>query len=153
VRRNRSAAGVEITISHRDVKIEEDHDNGATPSIGIRISGREASAAARSKPPGHLRGGLGPSPSPDGRKVAHGKRGTAGVPTIPGSGGRLESAEAALALLKPTGFPVMIKAAGWAAAARGIRVARSAKEFITLMTQAQGGRSRRRRMAGSMSRS
>src|ERR1700730_15915080 len=36
----------------------------------------------------------------------------AGVPTIPGSGGRLESPEAAFALVKTNGFSVMIKAAG-----------------------------------------
>src|SRR4030088_240021 len=34
---------------------------------------------------------------------------SAGVPTVPGSRGRLESAEAAFALVKATGFPVMIK--------------------------------------------
>jgi pyruvate carboxylase len=36
---------------------------------------------------------------------------SAGVPTVPGSRGRLESGEAAFALVKTTGFPVMIKAA------------------------------------------
>jgi acetyl-CoA carboxylase, biotin carboxylase subunit len=60
----------------------------------------------------------------------------AGVPTIPGSHGRLESPEAALALVKTTGFPVMIKAAA-GGGGRGIRVARSAEEFHHLMPQAQ----------------
>jgi acetyl-CoA carboxylase biotin carboxylase subunit len=60
----------------------------------------------------------------------------AGVPTIPGSGGRLESPEAALALVKTIGFPVMIKAAA-GGGGRGIRVARSAKELHHLIPQAQ----------------
>jgi acetyl-CoA carboxylase biotin carboxylase subunit len=60
----------------------------------------------------------------------------AGVPTIPGSGGSLESPEAAFALMKTTGFPVMIKAAA-GGGGRGIRVARSAEEFHHLMPQAQ----------------
>jgi acetyl-CoA carboxylase biotin carboxylase subunit len=60
----------------------------------------------------------------------------AGVPTIPGSRGRLESPEAAFALVKTTGFPVMIKAAA-GGGGRGIRVARSAEEFHHLMPQAQ----------------
>src|SRR3982074_2595858 len=60
----------------------------------------------------------------------------AGVPTVPGSCGRLESAEAAFALVKATGFPVMIKAAA-GGGGRGIRVAHSAEEFRHLMPQAQ----------------
>ncbi len=61
---------------------------------------------------------------------------SAGVPTVPGSRGRLESAEAAFALVKTTGFPVMIKAAA-GGGGRGIRIARSAEEFHRLMPQAQ----------------
>jgi acetyl-CoA carboxylase biotin carboxylase subunit len=61
---------------------------------------------------------------------------SAGVPTVPGSRGRLESAEAAFALVKTTGFPVMIKAAA-GGGGRGIRIARSAEEFHHLMPQAQ----------------
>src|SRR5580692_2433739 len=61
---------------------------------------------------------------------------SAGVPTVPGSDGRLESPEAAFALVKTTGFPVMIKAAA-GGGGRGIRVARSAEEFHHLMPQAQ----------------
>src|ERR1700688_2102740 len=60
----------------------------------------------------------------------------AGVPTVPGSRGRLESPEAAFALVKATGFPVMIKAAA-GGGGRGIRIARSAEEFHHLMPQAQ----------------
>ena len=60
----------------------------------------------------------------------------AGVPTVPGSQGRLESAEAAFALVEMTGFPVMIKAAA-GGGGRGIRLARSAEEFHHLVPQAQ----------------
>src|ERR1700676_546820 len=60
----------------------------------------------------------------------------AGVPTIPGSRGRLGSPEAAFTLVKTTGFPVMIKAAA-GGGGRGIRIARSAEEFHHLMPQAQ----------------
>ncbi|MCP3370618.1 acetyl-CoA carboxylase biotin carboxylase subunit [Bradyrhizobium cajani] len=60
----------------------------------------------------------------------------AGVPTVPGSQGRLDSAEAAFALVERTGFPVMIKAAA-GGGGRGIRIARSAEEFHHLMPQAQ----------------
>jgi acetyl-CoA carboxylase, biotin carboxylase subunit len=60
----------------------------------------------------------------------------AGVPTVPGSRGRLESADAAFALVAETGFPVMIKAAA-GGGGRGIRIARSAEEFHHLMPQAQ----------------
>src|SRR5258707_8746377 len=57
------------------------------------------------------------------------------VPTVPGSRGRLESPEAAFALVKTTGFPVMIKAAA-GGGGRGIRIPRSAEEFHHLMPQA-----------------
>jgi len=60
----------------------------------------------------------------------------AGVPTVPGSRGRLESADAASTLVEQTGFPVMIKAAA-GGGGRGIRIARSAEEFHRLMPQAQ----------------
>ena len=61
---------------------------------------------------------------------------SAGVPTVPGSQGRLESADAAFALVEKNGFPVMIKAAA-GGGGRGIRIARSAEEFHHLMPQAQ----------------
>jgi acetyl-CoA carboxylase biotin carboxylase subunit len=60
----------------------------------------------------------------------------AGVPTVPGSRGRLDSPEAAFALAEKIGFPVMIKAAA-GGGGRGIRIARSAEEFHHLMPQAQ----------------
>ncbi|WP_407154669.1 acetyl-CoA carboxylase biotin carboxylase subunit [Bradyrhizobium sp. STM 3557] len=60
----------------------------------------------------------------------------ANVPTVPGSRGRLTSAEATFALVETIGFPVMIKAAA-GGGGRGIRVARSAEEFHHLMPQAQ----------------
>jgi acetyl-CoA carboxylase, biotin carboxylase subunit len=68
--------------------------------------------------------------------VAREAAGAAGVPTVPGSRGRLESADAAFALVEKTGFPVMIKAAA-GGGGRGIRIARSAEEFHHLMPQAQ----------------
>ena len=52
----------------------------------------------------------------------------AGVPTVPGSGGRLESAAAAAAVAAEIGFPVMIKAAA-GGGGRGIRIIHEAKEF------------------------
>src|SRR6266702_467696 len=61
---------------------------------------------------------------------------SAGIPTVPGSQGRLETAEAAFAVVETTGFPVMIKAAA-GGGGRGIRIARSAEEFHRLMPQAQ----------------
>jgi acetyl-CoA carboxylase, biotin carboxylase subunit len=60
----------------------------------------------------------------------------AGVPTVPGSRGRVDSPEAAFALVEETGFPVMIKAAA-GGGGRGIRIARSTEEFHHLMPQAQ----------------
>ncbi|MGY8677731.1 acetyl-CoA carboxylase biotin carboxylase subunit [Bradyrhizobium sp. UFLA05-153] len=61
---------------------------------------------------------------------------SAGVPTVPGSRGRLVSIDEAFALVDKTGFPVMIKAAA-GGGGRGIRIARSAEEFRHLMPQAQ----------------
>jgi acetyl-CoA carboxylase biotin carboxylase subunit len=60
----------------------------------------------------------------------------AGVPTVPGSDGRLDTPDEAFAVVARTGFPVMIKAAA-GGGGRGIRVARSAGEFSQLMPQAQ----------------
>ena len=61
---------------------------------------------------------------------------SAGVPTVPGSNGRLDSPEDAYALVDKIGFPVMIKAAA-GGGGRGIRIARSTEEFHHLMPQAQ----------------
>jgi acetyl-CoA carboxylase biotin carboxylase subunit len=56
----------------------------------------------------------------------------AGVPTIPGSEGRIDDFEAARAIVDQTGFPVMIKAAA-GGGGRGIRIARDAAEFAQMM--------------------
>jgi acetyl-CoA carboxylase, biotin carboxylase subunit len=61
----------------------------------------------------------------------------AGVPTVPGSTGRVETADAARAIARATGFPLMIKAAA-GGGGRGIRVARDQGEFERLMPQAHG---------------
>ena len=52
----------------------------------------------------------------------------AGVPTVPGSSGTIDSVEAGLAIAEEIGFPVMIKAAG-GGGGRGIRVAANPEEF------------------------
>jgi acetyl-CoA carboxylase biotin carboxylase subunit len=59
----------------------------------------------------------------------------AGVPTVPGSEGQVESPEAARAVLAETGFPVLIKAAA-GGGGRGIRIAQDEAEFERLMHQA-----------------
>ena len=59
----------------------------------------------------------------------------AGVPTVPGSDGRLADIEAARAVLEETGFPVMIKASA-GGGGRGIRVARDQAEFERVFAQA-----------------
>jgi acetyl-CoA carboxylase biotin carboxylase subunit len=60
----------------------------------------------------------------------------AGVPTVPGSDGRVETADEAFAITRQTGFPVLIKAAA-GGGGRGIRVARNRDEFARLMPQAR----------------
>ncbi len=59
----------------------------------------------------------------------------AGVPTVPGSDGRIDDPTAARAIVERTGFPVMIKAAA-GGGGRGIRVASDLEEFERLMPQA-----------------
>ena len=59
----------------------------------------------------------------------------AGVPTVPGSPGRIEDPEAARTLLGSIGFPVLIKAAA-GGGGRGIRVARDQADLDRLMPQA-----------------
>jgi acetyl-CoA carboxylase biotin carboxylase subunit len=61
----------------------------------------------------------------------------AGVPTVPGSPGRVETVDAARAIVGETGFPVMIKAAA-GGGGRGIRVAHDEDEFERLMPPARG---------------
>jgi acetyl-CoA carboxylase biotin carboxylase subunit len=59
----------------------------------------------------------------------------AGVPTVPGSTGRIDDTEAAFAIAKATGFPIMVKAAA-GGGGRGIRIANNLEEFERLMPQA-----------------
>jgi acetyl-CoA carboxylase biotin carboxylase subunit len=59
----------------------------------------------------------------------------AGVPAVPGSAGRIDDAEAGIAVARSTGFPIMIKAAA-GGGGRGIRIANTLEEFERLMPQA-----------------
>ncbi|MDQ0454029.1 acetyl-CoA carboxylase biotin carboxylase subunit [Rhizobium paknamense] len=59
----------------------------------------------------------------------------AGVPTVPGSDGRVDSLEKARPLVEAIGFPVMIKAAA-GGGGRGIRIAETLEEFERLFPQA-----------------
>jgi len=65
------------------------------------------------------------------RKVAA----KAGVPTVPGSDGRLDDLDAAKAVVEKTGFPVMIKAAA-GGGGRGIRIVNSIAELENQFPQA-----------------
>ena len=65
------------------------------------------------------------------RKVAI----AAGVPTVPGSDGRVADLDAARAVVAETGFPAMIKAAA-GGGGRGIRIAHDLAEFERLFPQA-----------------
>lgn len=65
------------------------------------------------------------------RKVAQ----RAGVPTVPGSDGRVESLDVARALVGEIGFPVMIKAAA-GGGGRGIRIAATMEDFERHFPQA-----------------
>jgi len=58
-----------------------------------------------------------------------------GVPTVPGSNGRVSTMSEAAEVLERTGFPVMIKAAA-GGGGRGIRIARGPAEFERLFPQA-----------------
>ena len=61
----------------------------------------------------------------------------AGVPVVPGSGGRIDNLESAKTIAKLIGFPVMIKAAA-GGGGRGIRIAQDMEAFEHLMPQASG---------------
>ncbi|XP_031374626.1 biotin carboxylase 2, chloroplastic [Punica granatum] len=60
----------------------------------------------------------------------------AGVPTVPGSDGLLQSTEEAIRLAKEIGFPVMIKATA-GGGGRGMRLAKEPEEFVKLLQQAK----------------
>jgi len=60
----------------------------------------------------------------------------AGVATVPGSKGRVDGTEAALAAASAVGFPVMVKAAA-GGGGRGIRVATDAASLATMLGQAE----------------
>ena len=59
----------------------------------------------------------------------------AGVPVVPGSGGRIDDETEARNIAKRIGFPVMIKAAA-GGGGRGIRIAASMEDFERLVPQA-----------------
>lgn len=60
----------------------------------------------------------------------------AGVPTVPGSDGILESTEEAIKVANEIGFPVMIKATA-GGGGRGMRLANEPGEFVKLLQQAK----------------
>ncbi|XP_020083331.1 biotin carboxylase 2, chloroplastic [Ananas comosus] len=60
----------------------------------------------------------------------------AGVPTVPGSEGLLQSTEEAVKLAHEIGFPVMIKATA-GGGGRGMRLANEPDEFVKLLQQAK----------------
>ncbi|KAK1268850.1 hypothetical protein QJS04_geneDACA014003 [Acorus gramineus] len=60
----------------------------------------------------------------------------AGVPTVPGSEGLLQSTEEAFKLAHEIGFPVMIKATA-GGGGRGMRLAKEPEEFVKLLHQAK----------------
>ena len=61
----------------------------------------------------------------------------AGVPTVPGSDGLIETDEDAIKCAEEIGFPLMIKATA-GGGGRGMRLATNMEEFLPLMKQAQG---------------
>ncbi|GAB2214029.1 hypothetical protein Droror1_Dr00018361 [Drosera rotundifolia] len=81
-------------------------------------------------------------PSPDSIRVMGDKstaRDTmknAGVPTVPGSDGLLQSTEEAIKLADEIGYPVMIKATA-GGGGRGMRLAKEPDEFVKLLQQAK----------------
>ncbi|XP_042418813.1 biotin carboxylase 2, chloroplastic-like [Zingiber officinale] len=60
----------------------------------------------------------------------------AGVPTVPGSDGLVQSTEEAVKLAHEIGFPVMIKATA-GGGGRGMRLAKEPDEFVKLLQQAK----------------
>ncbi|KAI5057225.1 hypothetical protein GOP47_0027240 [Adiantum capillus-veneris] len=60
----------------------------------------------------------------------------AGVPTVPGSEGLIETTEEAIRIAHEIGFPVMIKATA-GGGGRGMRLANQPEEFVKLLQQAR----------------
>jgi acetyl-CoA carboxylase biotin carboxylase subunit len=60
----------------------------------------------------------------------------AGVPTVPGSDGLIETDEEAFKVAEEIGFPLMIKATA-GGGGRGMRLAKNKEEYLPLMKQAQ----------------
>ncbi|HEU4799762.1 MAG TPA: acetyl-CoA carboxylase biotin carboxylase subunit [Gemmatimonadales bacterium] len=60
----------------------------------------------------------------------------AGVPTVPGSPGTIESADEAMAFAETIGFPVIIKATA-GGGGKGMRICRQADQFVQLFNLAQ----------------
>lgn len=60
----------------------------------------------------------------------------AGVPTVPGSDGLLQSTEEGVRLAEEIGYPVMIKATA-GGGGRGMRLAKEPNEFVKLLQQAK----------------
>ncbi len=69
------------------------------------------------------------------KAVAREMAAKAGVPTVPGSDGRIENVNAALKAAETVGYPLMIKAAA-GGGGRGIRVADTAADLEALIPQA-----------------
>lgn len=61
----------------------------------------------------------------------------AGVPTVPGSDGLVESEKEGLVLARKIGYPIMIKATA-GGGGRGMRLVRDESEFVKLFQAAQG---------------
>ncbi len=66
------------------------------------------------------------------RRIAH----AAGVPTVPGSEGRLENLEAAREIGNRAGYPLLLKAAA-GGGGRGMRIVRSPDELATRFSEAE----------------
>ncbi|HEX9107908.1 MAG TPA: carbamoyl phosphate synthase, partial [Longimicrobiales bacterium] len=70
------------------------------------------------------------------KAVARRNMAAAGVPTVPGSPGAVPDADAALAMAREIGFPVLVKAAS-GGGGKGMRVAPDEASFMTMFTMAQ----------------
>ncbi len=147
--RDRPAAGGEILSQHRRDACRRPGRPAPTPSIRATASSpRTPTSPMRSR----RRASIFVGPSGEtirlmGDKVAAREAAAAaGVPTVPGSDGRLDdSPRPARAVAETIGFPVMIKAAA-GGGGRGIRIAATSAEFERLLPQAQ------RRGAGGLRR-